>query len=59
MLNFIQNFVGKGKFEVSLNSKNEYYFKLKSSISFWVIKFLMDLRRIDGGVNNLSRNLGG
>lgn len=30
MLNFIQNFVGKGKFEVSLNSKNEYYFKLKA-----------------------------
>jgi uncharacterized protein YegP (UPF0339 family) len=31
MLNFIQSFVGKGKFEVSLNSKNEYYFKLKAS----------------------------
>ena len=32
MLNFIQNFVGKGKFEVSLNSKNEYYLKWVESI---------------------------
>lgn len=31
MLDFIQNIIGKGKFEVSLNSKNEYYFKLKAS----------------------------
>jgi|LauGreDrversion4_2_1035121.scaffolds.fasta_scaffold1252259_2 uncharacterized protein YegP (UPF0339 family) len=31
MLNFIQNFIGKGKFEVSFNSKNEYYFKLRAS----------------------------
>jgi uncharacterized protein YegP (UPF0339 family) len=31
MINFIQNYLGKGKFEVSLNSKNEYYFKLKAA----------------------------
>ena len=31
MLDFIQDIIGKGKYEVSLNSKGEYYFKLKSS----------------------------
>ena len=31
MLDFIKDIIGKGKYEVSLNSKGEYYFRLKAS----------------------------
>jgi len=58
MLNFIQNFVGKGKFEVSLNSKNEYYFKLKSSNGeiILVSESYKNRQGCDNGIQSVREN---
>ena len=58
MLNFIQNFVGKGKFEVSLNSKNEYYFKLKASNGEIVLvsESYKNRQGCDNGIQSVREN---
>lgn len=58
MLDFIQNYLGKGKFEVSLNSKNEYYFRLKASNGeiILVSESYKNRQGCDNGIQSVREN---
>jgi hypothetical protein len=58
MLDFIKKFIGKGKFEVSLNRSDEYFFKLKASNgeTILVSEFYKNRQGCDNGIQAVREN---
>jgi hypothetical protein len=58
MLDFIQRMIGKGKYEVSLNTKGEYYFVLKASNgeTILVSESYKNRQGCDNGIQSVREN---
>ena len=58
MLDFIKDIIGKGKYEVSLNSKGEYYFRLKASNGeiILVSESYKNRQGCDNGIQSVREN---
>jgi uncharacterized protein YegP (UPF0339 family) len=58
MIDFIKKFIGKGKFEVSLNRSDEYFFKLKASNgeTILVSEFYKNRQGCDNGIQSVREN---
>ena len=58
MIDFIKKFIGKGKFEVSLNRSDEYFFKLKASNgeTILVSESYKNRQGCDNGIQSVREN---
>ena len=58
MLDFIKDIISKGRYEVSLNSKNEYYFRLKSANGeiILVSESYKNRQGCDNGIESVREN---